>query len=211
MRRFFVSTFLSLIFYTSFFYNSTLAKAEVNNNFINTMATVHITGAVNKPGIYKVPTGMRLVDVLSKAGGLKKEAYVSDLNLTQAISDGTTIHIANKQEVQKTVLKTNMQISSNNTKNHVKKPINYKNAKVEKKHKNQSKNNNKNINSNVLININKASEEELSSLPGVGEKLAKNIIIYRAKHGGFKSIDELKNIERVGDKKFNKLKNRVKI
>lgn len=210
MRRLFVATFISLIFYTSFFYNSTLAKAEVNNNFINTMATVHITGAVNKPGIYKVPTGMRLVDVLSKAGGLKKEAYVSDLNLTQAISDGTTIHIANKQEVQKTVLKTNVQISSNSAKNQVEKPINYKNAKVEKKHKNQSKSN-KNINSNVLININKASEEELSSLPGVGEKLAKNIIIYRLKHGGFKSINELKNIERVGEKKFNKLKNRVKI
>lgn len=209
MRKLLLTTLSTLIFSTTFLSNVVLAKTEETNNFINTMATIHITGAVNKPGIYKVPTGMRLVDVLSKAGGLKKDAYVNDINLTQSISDGTTIHIASKQEVQKTSQTANVQTLTNNKKNSEK--VASYNTKVEKKHKGQSKTSNKNITSKVLVNLNRASEEELVSLPGVGEKLAKNIVIYRTKHGGFKSIEELKNIERVGNKKFNKLKNRVTI
>lgn len=209
MRKLLLTTLSTLIFSTTFLSNTVLAKTEETNNFISTMATIHITGSVNKPGIYKVPTGMRLVDVLSKAGGLKKEAYINDINLTQSISDGTTIHIANKQEVQKITQTTNIQMLSNNKKTSEK--VASYDTKVEKKHKGQSKASNKNITSKVLVNLNRASEEELSSLPGVGEKLAKNIVIYRKKHGGFKSIEDLKNIERVGNKKFNKLKNRVTV
>lgn len=207
MRKLLLATLIGITFSVTLLDAISLAKTEENSNVINTMATIHITGAVNKPGIYKVPTGMRLVDVLSKAGGLKKDAYVNDINLTQSISDGTTIHIASKQEVQKTSQTTNVQTLSTNKKTSEK--VASYNTKVEKKHKGQSKTGNKNINSKVLVNLNRASEEELASLPGVGEKLAKNIVIYRTKHGGFKSIEELKNIERVGNKKFNKLKNRV--
>jgi competence protein ComEA len=55
------------------------------------------------------------------------------------------------------------------------------------------------------VNINSASVEQLTSLPGVGEKLAARIVEYRQKSGGFKSIQEIMNVKGVGEKNFAKL------
>ncbi|HOH70279.1 MAG TPA: DUF655 domain-containing protein [Sedimentibacter sp.] len=61
-----------------------------------------------------------------------------------------------------------------------------------------------------LININTASENSLMSLPGIGEVYAKRIIEYRnAKR--FNSIEEIKNIQGIGDKTFDKLKDLITI
>lgn len=59
------------------------------------------------------------------------------------------------------------------------------------------------------INLNKASVEELTKLPGVGEKTAQKIIEYRQKHGGFKKIEEIMNVERIGPKTFEKIKDYI--
>ena len=56
------------------------------------------------------------------------------------------------------------------------------------------------------ININTATEEELESLKGIGPATAKNIISYREEYGGFSSIEEIKNVKRIGDKTFEKIK-----
>ena len=56
------------------------------------------------------------------------------------------------------------------------------------------------------ININTATEEELESLKGIGPATAKNIIRYREEYGGFSSIEEIKNVKRIGDKIFEKIK-----
>ena len=56
------------------------------------------------------------------------------------------------------------------------------------------------------ININTATEEELESLKGIGPATAKNIISYREEYGGFSSIEEIKNVKRIGDKIFEKIK-----
>lgn len=55
------------------------------------------------------------------------------------------------------------------------------------------------------ININTANVEQLSTLPGVGPKLAARIVEYRQKSGGFKSAQELMNVRGVGEKGFAKL------
>ncbi len=52
------------------------------------------------------------------------------------------------------------------------------------------------------ININTASAKELESLPGIGEVLSQRIVDYRDTFGDFKSIDELKNVDGIGEKKF---------
>ncbi|NLK95254.1 MAG: competence protein ComEA [Clostridiales bacterium] len=61
------------------------------------------------------------------------------------------------------------------------------------------------------ININTASESELDSLPGIGKSRAESIIKYREEKGGFKSIEEIKNINGIGDAAFEKLKEKITI
>lgn len=58
---------------------------------------------------------------------------------------------------------------------------------------------------NRSISINNANIEELISLPGIGEKTAINIINYRNKYG-FNSLEDIKNVKGIGDKKYNSIK-----
>jgi comEA protein len=64
--------------------------------------------------------------------------------------------------------------------------------------------------SNNLININTASAELLMTLPGIGEVYAERIIEYRT-NKKFSSIEEIKNIQGIGDKTFEKLKELISI
>lgn len=61
------------------------------------------------------------------------------------------------------------------------------------------------------VNLNNATKEELESLTGIGPVLASKIIEYREAKGGFKSINELKNVSGIGEKKFEQLKNKITI
>jgi competence protein ComEA len=51
-----------------------------------------------------------------------------------------------------------------------------------------------------------ATVEQLDQLDGIGPTLAKRIVDYREQHGGFRSLDELKQVEGIGDKRFAALK-----
>ncbi|NJD21174.1 MAG: helix-hairpin-helix domain-containing protein [Melioribacter sp.] len=62
-----------------------------------------------------------------------------------------------------------------------------------------------------IIKINTATISELSSLPGVGEKTAKGIILYREKHGRIKNLDELLKVKGIGKAKLSKIKDRISI
>ncbi|MBI3585585.1 MAG: helix-hairpin-helix domain-containing protein [Ignavibacteriales bacterium] len=57
-----------------------------------------------------------------------------------------------------------------------------------------------------IVNINKASKEQLMSLPNIGEVTAERILLYRDEAGSFKNIDDLKNIKGITKKKFEQLK-----
>ncbi len=59
------------------------------------------------------------------------------------------------------------------------------------------------------ININTASLNELTLLPGIGEKKAQAIIKYREEVGNFKSKDEIKNVKGIGDSIYKKIKNKI--
>jgi competence protein ComEA len=61
------------------------------------------------------------------------------------------------------------------------------------------------------VNLNTATPAELDALPGIGPALAQRIIEYRTAHGGFRSVDDLRRVEGIGDAKFAQLKDRVTV
>ena len=63
----------------------------------------------------------------------------------------------------------------------------------------------------AVVNINTASKDELIALPGIGPSKAQAILDYRAQHGGFKSVDELKDVKGIGAKRFEKLRAEVSV
>ena len=59
---------------------------------------------------------------------------------------------------------------------------------------------------NAALNLNTATKEELVALSGIGPSKAQAILDYRTQHGGFKSVDELKDVKGIGARRFEKLK-----
>lgn len=62
---------------------------------------------------------------------------------------------------------------------------------------------------NKKININMADIQELDNLPGVGEATANKIVKYREEKSGFNSIEEIKNVNGIGDKKYEDIKDLI--
>jgi competence protein ComEA len=61
------------------------------------------------------------------------------------------------------------------------------------------------------VSINSAGARELEELPGIGPTLAERIIAYREKMGGFKSVEELKQVSGIGEKKFAELEDLIEL
>jgi len=62
-----------------------------------------------------------------------------------------------------------------------------------------------------VVNLNTASLSELDTLSGIGATYAQRIIDYREANGGFKSIDEIKNVKGIGDKTFEKIRDQITV
>ena len=63
----------------------------------------------------------------------------------------------------------------------------------------------------AALNLNTATKEDLVALPGIGPAKAQAILDYRAAHGGFKSVEELKDVKGIGAKRFEKLKDELTV
>jgi competence protein ComEA len=61
------------------------------------------------------------------------------------------------------------------------------------------------------VNLNTATERELEQLPGVGAATAARIVEYRQKKGPFKKIEELMNVQGIGERSFLKLKPQITV
>ncbi len=53
-----------------------------------------------------------------------------------------------------------------------------------------------------MLNLNTATKEQLKTINGIGDAFAERIIAYRDSHGGFQSVEELKNISGIGEKRY---------
>ena len=163
---------------------------------------VDIKGEIRSPGIYQIKENSRVMDVINMAGGLTENANTTVINLSKKVSDEMVIIIYSNQEVEdfkKTKeLETQVQSSciqkeENAVKNDACIEIdNYQDGQVLGK-----------------ININTATLEQLTALPGVGESKAKSIIEYRNTNGNFNSIEDIKNVTGIGDSLFDKIKDYI--
>lgn len=184
-------------------------NAEVAlNNEIKKMY-VDIKGAVKNPGVYQVNEENIINDVINLAGGLLDKAYVENINLSKKVQDELVIYVYTKDEIKKNNLQENQTCSSNNyiitecTENKV--------SIITSNENNENTENNNSSVSSSLININIASIEELTTLPGIGESKAQNIINYREENGYFKTIDEIKNVNGIGEATFDQLKKYITV
>ncbi|BCN31752.1 helix-hairpin-helix domain-containing protein [Anaeromicropila herbilytica] len=163
---------------------------------------IHICGQVKNPGVYKVESGARAIDVIELAGGLTGKASGDSVNQAELVTDGEKIYIPSKEEV-----KNSLQYADNSASQSDKNSITSNSNAID-----NSNDNSKGANpSSKLVNINSATKEELLDLPGIGESKANNIIKYREENGAFRSIEDIKNITGIKDGVFNKIKDFITI
>ena len=63
----------------------------------------------------------------------------------------------------------------------------------------------------AIVNVNKATAEELQSIRGIGPSLAERVIQYRAEHGRFEKVEDLTQVRGIGEAKLQKIKNQVSV
>ncbi len=167
-----------------------------NDDVSNDNIYVDIKGYVNKPGVYsfKLSENARVNDLITKAGGLLKDADTSTINLSKKLDDEMTVIIYSKNEVINYVktqdeLSKKLEICENKLKNNVC-------IKQE--------------NTSNKVNINEADLDGLMTLNGIGEAKAKAIIGYREKTK-FKSIEDIKNVEGIGESLFASIKENITV
>ena len=169
-------------------------KAEKEEN-----CTVDIKGAVKNPGVYYITCKSNISDVINAAGGLNKDADTSITNLAKRINDEMVIIIYTKEEIKNSnIVDTVVKV--------VEKECICPNIQNDGCINNEITSNIGNNDNTTLININTATKEILQTLPGIGESKAKAIIQYREEHGNFSNIEELKNVEGIGDKLYEDIK-----
>lgn len=137
-----------------------------------TEATVHVSGAVAKPGVYTLSAQARVNDAIQVAGGPLPEADLDALNLAQPLIDGTKIAVPRQGEAPPTPAPGTVGVGSTGA---------------------------------GAVSINAASVEELQKLPGVGPAKAQAIVAYREAHGGFRALEELKEVAGIGEKTYERL------
>ena len=157
---------------------------------------------VNKEGVFELSEGKRIKDAIDLAGGLQNDAEIDEINLAEILEDGMKIYIPNKKES----LKNQNESPKGNelSKQRV-------STKVNKNTQNINQQNSKTTKNSQKININTATQTELETLPGVGPSTALKIITYRKEKGSFKTIEDIKNAKGIGDSKYKKLKNFIKV
>lgn len=160
-------------------------KKEDNSKVNNTEVTVYISGAVKNSGVVTMTSEDRLSDAIKVVGGVVEGADMNMINLAEKLVDGKHYIIPKVGEQIPTDINANQTQSSSN------------------------RTNTSSQGSNSLVNINTATIEELDTLPGVGEATANKIINYREENGGFKNIEDIKNVKGIGDKKFEDLKDNI--
>lgn len=152
---------------------------------------VYICGAVAAPGVYELPEGVILNDVVESAGGFTGNADITKINLVYEIRSNVSVYIPDMYLPDESVSEEVFAVQGD--------IIRDDDEYV------WGEDAGSQAESASLVNINTAGKEELMTLPGIGEVYAQSIIDYR-ETAPFASIEEIKNVSGIGDAKFDKIK-----
>lgn len=167
--------------------NIIINEEEIQNEDI----VIHVTGAVLNEGIVKIKEGSRISDAIEAAGGELTTADFSKVNLAYVLSDGQKIYIPSIYDTQEITQDEYISNSGGNT------VVGDTPKQIEK--------------TNEKININTANEKELETLNGIGKATAEKIIQYRTENGKFDSIEDIMNVNGIGEAKFSNIKDKISI
>ena len=134
---------------------------------------VHVGGAVAAPGVYDLAEGARVLDAVEAAGGFAEGAARDALNLARAVSDGEQVVVPSEADIAAQEAASAGAGASAAAGG-----------------------------AGGKVNINTASAAQLDTLPGVGASTAEKIVADREANGPFKTIEDLKRVSGIGDKKF---------
>lgn len=155
---------------------------------------VYVNGAVKNPGVYTLKQGSRIYQAVAMAGGMTDKAKKDSINLAETAAGAQNIHIMTKKEYQK-YYDRNEDISADDQENYG----------------GTMKTGQKNEDNISLININTDNQEQLMTLPGIGESKAAAIITYREENGRFSSKEDIKNVSGIGEATYANLKDLITV
>lgn len=146
------------------------------------LVVVHVVGQVARPGIVRLAAGSRVVDAVVSAGGSTRAADMTRVNLARPLLDGEQIYVPKVGEAA---------------------PVASAGAGATAPGSGAAA-------GAGIVDLNTADLQALDSLPGVGPVLAQRILTWREQHGSFSTVDELAEIQGIGDKLLASLRPLVK-
>ena len=144
---------------------------------------VYICGCVVSPGVYELPEGSRLYELLDRCQGLRDDAAKDVLNLAMPIADGERIYVPSADEV-----KASMSAEGSYD------PA-YETGAAD----------------DDRININTADEALLQTINGIGASRAADIVAYREANGPFASLEDIMKVSGIKEGLYSKIKDRIRI
>ncbi|WP_455770862.1 helix-hairpin-helix domain-containing protein [Streptomyces collinus] len=153
---------------------------------------VDVSGKVRDPGIHRLPAGSRVADALHAAGGVKPGTNTDGLNRARFLVDGEQVIVGGPAPVGGTGAGGTAPGSAAGAAGSAGAAAGAAGAPA------------------APVPLNTATADQLDTLPGVGPVLAQHIIDYRMQHGGFRSVDELREVNGIGDRRFADLRNLVR-
>ncbi|MET7973013.1 ComEA family DNA-binding protein [Streptomyces mirabilis] len=146
---------------------------------------VDVSGKVRSPGLQRLPAGSRVEDALRAAGGVRPGANTEGLNRARLLVDGEQVLVGVPVAVTGPVMGGGSSATGIGGSASGAAP-------------------------SAPVSLNTATVDQLDTLPGVGPVLAQHIIDYRSQHGGFRSVDELREVNGIGDRRFSDLQKLVR-
>ena len=141
--------------------------------------TVDVAGRVRRPGVATLPAGSRVVDALRRAGGARGRVDLTSLNLARVLVDGEQILVGRRAAGAAGAASGGAA------------PPGSVAAGASTAAPDTT---------GALVNLNTATLDQLDTLPGVGPVTAQKILDWRTAHGAFSSVDELLEVDGIGEK-----------